>query len=160
MISLCVMGSLIDVGGQTKMVVALRGPWGLGALSLQRPPCGALPVGIRCCESFRWGPGGAGRGVITHACEAKASEGNEVRRMLPSQRVVSSFHPDTDPPASLSAAAHASRPVARSPPLPLLGQSDVLQWGPGSGAHPGRSSQAGSRGCFQAFHHITSDQKQ
>lgn len=70
MISLCVMGSLIDVGGQSWMLVTLSGPLGLGALSLQRPPCGALPAGIRCCGSFRWGWwGGAWWGVITHACE-------------------------------------------------------------------------------------------
>lgn len=146
------------------MLVTLSGPLGLGALSLQRPPCGALPAGIRCCESFRGGWGGAGWGVITHACEGKASEGNEVWRMLPSQRVVP---PSTLTPIPLplclrllTRVAPVPPPRPQSPPLPMLGQSDGLQWGPGSGAHPSRSSQAGSQSCFQAFHHITSDQKQ
>lgn len=37
------------------MLVTLSRPSGLGALSLQKHPCGALPAGIRCCESFRGG---------------------------------------------------------------------------------------------------------
>lgn len=44
------------------MVVTLSGPSGLGGLSLQRPPCGALPVCIRCCERFRGS--GVGQGGV------------------------------------------------------------------------------------------------
>lgn len=70
--------SLIDVGGQSWMLVSSSGPSGLGALSLQRPPYGILPEGIRCCRIFRlrvgqgslgcnytcvWGGGGV-RGVF------------------------------------------------------------------------------------------------
>lgn len=98
------------------MLVTLSGPSGLGARSLQRPPCGALPAGIRCCESFHGGGwGGAGRGVITHACEAKASEGNEVWRMLPSQRVVP---PSTLTPIPLPLCPRLLTRVAPVPPVP------------------------------------------
>lgn len=45
--------SLIDVGGQSWTLVFSSGPSGLGALSLQRPPYGVLPEGIRCCRIFR-----------------------------------------------------------------------------------------------------------
>lgn len=44
---------LIDVGGQSWMLVSSSRPSGLGALSLQRPPYGVLPEGIRCCGIFR-----------------------------------------------------------------------------------------------------------
>lgn len=62
------------------MLVTLSEPLGLGALSLQSAP---LPVALYLQVSgvgrvFVGGWGWAGWGVITHACEAKASEGNEV----------------------------------------------------------------------------------
>lgn len=61
--------SVIDVGGQGWMLASSRGPSGLGALSLLRPPYGVLPEGIRC---FIWGWGRAVWGVITHALEKKS----------------------------------------------------------------------------------------
>lgn len=91
---------------------SISGPSGLGALSLQKPPCGDLPAGIRCCESDGGGWGGAGWGVITHACEGKASEGNEVWRTLPSQRVVP---PSTLTPIPLPLCLRLLTRVAPSP---------------------------------------------
>lgn len=153
--------SLIDVGGQSWMLVSSRRPSGLGALSLLRPPYGVLPEGIRC---FIWGWGRAVWGVITHAFEKKKKKSLLGERDWDDASLTEGgpplFHPDTDPPASLSVAAHASRPGAPSTPLPMLGQSDGLQWRTECGAHPRRSSQTGSQSCFQPFHHITSDQKQ
>lgn len=113
--------SLIDVGGQSWMLVSSSGPSGLGALSLQRPPYGILPEGIRCCRIFRLRVGQGSLGCnYTCVCgggevfwgerdwdDASISEGGPPP-----------LHPDTDPPASLSVAAHASRPGAPSPSLP------------------------------------------
>lgn len=107
------------------MLVTLSRPLGLGALSLQRPPCGALPAGIRCSESFRGGWGGAGWGVITHACEGKASECNEVWRMLPSQRVVP---PTTLTPIPLPLCLRLLTRVALVPPVPSSPHAWTIGW--------------------------------
>lgn len=127
---------------------------------LRRPTCGYQVLG----EFSRGGLGGAGWGVITQACEARACEGNEVRRMLLSRRVVPPF---TLTPIPLRL---CPRLLTRVAPVPnrsqRLDNRMDFSWRregggtPESGAHPGRSSQAGSQSCFQAFHHITSDQKQ
>lgn len=133
------------------MLVNLTGPLGIGALSLEWPLCGALPVGIRCCGSLCGGWGGTGWGVITHACERKASEGNEVWRMSPSQRVVPPSAWTTIPlPLCLQPLTRVGL-VPWSASLPMPGQSDGLQWGPGSVAHPGRFSQAGSQAASRHF---------
>lgn len=159
--------SLIDVGGESWTLVFSSGPSGLGALSLQRPPYGVLPEGIRCCRIFRLRVGQGSLG-----CNYTCIWGKKKKRVfwggarlgwcfhLRGWSPPPHLHPDTDPPASLSVAADASRPGAPCPPLPMLGQSDGLQWRTGCGAHPSRSSQTGSQSCFQPFHHITSDQKQ
>lgn len=110
------------------MLVTLSGPWGLGKPYHCKGPPVALYLRVSGVARA-WGRGGgwlgwggAGRGVITHACEGKASEGNEVWRMRPISAGGPSLHSDTDPPASLSAVAHASRapPTPRSPPIPSL----------------------------------------
>lgn len=129
---------------------------------MQRPPCGALPAGIRCCESFRGGWGGAGWGVITHACEGKASEGNEVWRMLPSQRVVP---PSTLTPIPLTLCLRLlTRVGPGSPPGPLLspcldnrmGFSGGLEVAPTPVAPAKQAPRAASR-HFITLHQIKSN---
>lgn len=158
------MGSLIDVGGQSWMLVTLSGLLGLEALSLQKPPS---PLWFSTCGyqvSFHLG-GGARWGVITHACEGKASEGNEVWRMLGAGGPT--FYCDTDPTAPLSAVAHAHPTPPHThthtplQPTLVLGQSDGLHWGAIYGAPtpvaPAKQAPRAASRHFITLHQIKSN---
>lgn len=152
------------------MLVTLSGPWGLGKPYHCKGPPVALYLRVSGVARA-WGRGGgwlgwggAGRGVITHACEGKASEGNEVWRMRPISAGGPSLHSDTDPPASLSAVAHASRapphPSVPSNPLarPMLGQSarGALEGAPDP-VSPAKQAPTASSRHFIALHQIKSN---
>lgn len=74
-----------------------------------------------------------GWGVITHACEGKASEGNNSEGLEDAAISAGgpSLHSDTDLTASMSAAAHASQPPPQVPSSPhawTIGRASVGVW--------------------------------
>ena len=116
------------------MLVTLSGPSGPWSPIIAKGPPAALYLQVSgVVRAFvGWGWGGAGWGVITHACEGKASEGNEVWRMLPSLRVVP---PSALTPIPLTLCLRLLTRVAPappgSPPLPhawTIGWASVGAW--------------------------------
>lgn len=63
--------SLIDVGGQSWMLLSPSRPSGFGALSSKRPLMASYLKVSGVVRSFLWGRGRAAWGVITHAFERK-----------------------------------------------------------------------------------------
>lgn len=111
--------------------------------------------------AFVRGRGEADWGVITHAFEAKSSEGNEVGRMLPSQRVV--------PPSSLTPIPLPLCPwlLTRVAPVPLVSSSPhawtigwasvrAWKWRPPQLLQPSRLPRATSS-HFITLHQIKSN---
>lgn len=124
---------LIDVGGQSWMLVSSSRPSGLGALSLQRPPYGVLPEGIRCCGIFRLrvGQGNLGCNYTCIWKKKKKSSGGKIGMMLPSQRVVCPPPPrHRSPSLSVCGCSRESPrcPLSSSPHARTIGWASMKNW--------------------------------
>lgn len=156
--------SLTDVGGQSWMLVSSSGPSGLGALSLQRPPHGVLPEGIRCCGIIllRVGQGSLGCNYTGVWKKTKKSSGGTRGRddaSISEGGPLPAWPWHRSPSLSVCGCSRESPqcPISSSPHARTIGWASMKNW---TWHPPQCSRQTGSQSCFQPFHHITLDQKQ